>query len=281
MKQLPHVATALYGFPWSILPQSHHELGLLYRSYIRGELPAAATGPQNLSGGASLSSGISYEANHAEGIAVIHLEGIISKRAPDMMCGPQLVDLAKLDALLDEVTTDSAIKTLVMNWSTPGGMVIGLEETAERIQELSGQGIRTIAYTDLQCCSAGMYLAYACDEFYAAPSAVIGSIGTYCAGLDDSRAWEMEGLELILAKSGSLKAMGHPGKAWNEEERAWLQNKADTAGAEFRGWVTSRRPQVSGKTMQGQWFFAKENPELHDGLYRDLPALLLELMPSI
>jgi capsid assembly protease len=278
MKQLPHVASALYGFPWSILPQSHQELGLLYRSYISGEIQPLA--PQDLAARGEVSYGISYETNYAQGIAVLHLEGVITKRAPEMMCGPKLVDLAKLDALLDEIEADDGIQTVVMDWSSPGGMVIGLEETAERIRELAA-GKRIIAYTDFQCCSAAYYLAAAADEIYAAPSAVIGSIGTYCAGLDDSRAWEMDGMELILAKSGTLKAMGHPGKAWSEEERDWLQEKADSAGAEFRGWVTSRRAGVEESTMQGQWFFAKTAPAgLVDGFYRDLTALLMDLMPA-
>jgi capsid assembly protease len=281
-RQLPRVASALYGSPWSILPESHAELGMLYRSYIRGELqPFDSDIPQSLEKGGKLSSGISYQADHSQGIAILILEGIISKRAPDMMCGPQLVDLSKLDGLLDEIAADNAIETVIFDWNSPGGMVIGLQETADRTRELSAMGKRTIAYTDFQMCSAAYYHAAACDEIYAAPSAVIGSIGTYCAGLDDSRAWEMEGLELILAKSGSLKAMGHPGKAWTEEEREWLQEKADKCGAEFRDWVTSRRPGISAETMQGQWFYAKDRPELTDGFYRDLPALLADLMNPV
>jgi len=271
MKQLPHIAAALYGFPWSILPQSHAELGLLYRSYIRGELS-----PQDLAQSGSACHGISYEADHSQGITIVYLEGIISKRAPDIPCGPKMIDLAKLDSLLDEIAADDVIQTVIFDINSPGGMVVGLQETAERMREISQQK-RTIGYADYQCCSAGIYLGYACDEFYAAPSAIIGSIGTYCAGLDDSRAWELDGLELILAKSGSLKAMGHPGKQWTEEERQWLQDKADAVGAEFRTWVTSRRPGVSEATMQGQWFFAKDNAELSDALYRDLPALLEHL----
>lgn len=277
MKQLPHVASALYGKPWSILPESHVELAGLYRSYINGNLQAVETAPRDLNEGVVyVSSGISYLVNHIQGIAIISLEGIVSKRAPDMMCGPAIIDLSKVDSLIDELAADTGIQTAIFDFNTPGGMVVGLQETAGRIRELSSQ-MRTVGYTDYQCCSAGIFLSYACDEFYAAPSSIIGSIGTYCAGLDDSRAWEMDGMELILAKSGNLKAMGHPGKQWSEEERKWLQNMADTCGQEFRDWVTSRRPGVSEATMQGQWFFAKDNPELSDGLYRDLPALIADL----
>lgn len=284
MKQLPHVSAALYGMPWSILPQHHAELGALYRSYLKGELPVADTlaTPKDLAESGEAGYGISFVANHAEGIAVVSLSGVITKRAPAMFCGPPLIDLARLDAVLDDIAADSLIQTVIFDIDSPGGMVIGLQETSDRIRELANlHGKRIIFYTDLQMCSAAYYLAAAADEVYAAPSAVIGSIGTYCAGLDDSREWEMEGLELILAKSGDLKAMGHPGKKWSDEEKKWLQDKADQCGAEFRGWVTVRRPQIDAATMQGQWFFAKDAPVLVDGYYRDLPALLADVMRTV
>jgi hypothetical protein len=54
---------------------------------------------------------------------------------------------------------------------------------------------------------------------------------------------------------------------------------ADATGKQFRDQVTSRRGPVAEEAMQGQWFFAKSAPTgLIDGLYRDLPALLAELM---
>lgn len=275
MKQLPQISASLYGLPWGILPQNHIELGQLYNAYLRGNLQAP---PQALAAEGEACYGVEWEANHAQGIAIVNLSGVIAKRAPKMMCGPQIVDLSALDGLLDEIAADDSIDTVIFNWNSPGGMMIGLEETAGRLREIAAEK-RLIAYTDYQCCSAAYFLAVACDEFYAAPSAVIGSIGTYCAGLDDSRAWEMEGMELILAKSGNLKAMGHPGKSWSEEERAWLQEKSDAAGQEFRDQVTSRRGSVPEEAMQGQWFFAKEAPPaLLDGFYRDLPALLADVM---
>lgn len=272
MKQLPQISSTLYGMPWAILPQNHIELGQLYRAYLSGNLPQAIS-PQG-----EASYGVEWVANHAHGIAIVTLTGIVTKKAPAMLCGPKLVDLAALDEVLDLLAADELIHTVVFDWDSPGGVVIGLVETAARMRELAASK-RLIAYTDVQMCSAAYYLATAADEIYAAPSAAIGSIGTYVAGLDDSRAWEMDGLELVLAKSGGLKAMGHPGKAWTQEERDWLQAMADSVGQEFRDQVTSRRGAVDESAMQGQWFFAKDAPRgLIDGVYNDLSALLADLM---
>lgn len=276
MKQLPRISSALYGIPWAIIPENHAELTESYRAYLAGHADLQAPAALDPKGGAGY--GIDYEADHAAGIAVLHLSGIIAKRAPELMCGPPIIDLARLDNLLEDIASDAALHTVVLSMDSPGGTMLGLEETADRIRELSAAGKRMIAYTDLQMCSAAYWLAAACDEIYASPTACIGSIGVYCAGLDSSRAFEMQGLELILAKSGDLKAMGHPGKVWEEHERQHLQDTVDRAGVEFRAHVLAARPGTTAAAMQGQWFFAKDaDPALHDGLYRDLPALLAEL----
>lgn len=274
MKHLPHLSGLLYGMPWAILPTVHQELSSLYQSYLRGTLP-----PRADSGEDDGEGGLDLEADPTSRIAVIHATGVIGKRIPPMPCGPPVIDLAALDTLLDTVSRDPGITTLLLDLNTPGGTTVGLTETANRLRDLSAAGRRTIAYTDYQMCSAGYYLACACDEIYAAPSSVIGSIGTYCAAIDDTRQWEMEGLRLILAKSGDLKAMGHPGKPWEPAEIALLQQRADQAGAEFRAHVTAARGAVPPESMQGQWFFAADaHPTLLDGLYPDLPALLAELL---
>jgi protease-4 len=275
MKQLPHVAAAIYGMPWAIRPESHAELGRLYRSYVLGALQPAA-----LETSARVSSGVSYQLDRASGIAVLALEGIICKRAPDIFCGPQLVDLSRVDQVLDEVMEDN-VQTLVLDINSPGGCFVGLQETADKLREVA-ERVRMVAYTDYEACSAAYWIACAADEIYCAPSAVIGSIGSYIAGLDDSRAWEMEGLQLKLARSGELKALGHPGKAWTEEEMQFLERTNAVCGAEFRSWVTSRRGDVPMDLMQGQWFFGKtpEGLALHDGLRNSLKELLGELMAS-
>lgn len=277
MKQLPRISSALYGLPWAILPEFHRELGEIYQSYLKGTMQPI---PEGLDPKGEAGYGISYVAKHSEGIALINMTGVITKRAPEMLCGPPIIDLARLDTLLEDIANDDAIETVVLHMDSPGGVMLGLPETAGRIRELSESGKRMIAYTDLQMCSAAYYLAAACDEIYASPTGIIGSIGVYCAGLDSSRAFEFEGLELVLAKSGNLKAMGHPGKAWTDEERQHLQDRVDACGAEFRAHVTDRRTAVEQDSMEGQWFYAREAPALHDGLYRDVEALLAELMAA-
>lgn len=277
MKQLPRISSTLFCQPWCILPEVHSELVTSYRNYLTGSLP------DMLSGSGSPSWGIQYEVNDDNTLAVITLDGVIVKRAPDMMCGPKMIDLAELDRLLADVAADSRIQTLVIYLDTPGGCGIGLEETTTHLADVRASGTRIVAYTDYLCASAGYWLAACADEIIAAPSAQVGSIGTYVAALDDSEAWKMEGLKLKLFKDGAYKAMGHPGKEWTPEEEEFLQNRLTVWAADFKNHVRTCRPGIEDSTMQGQCFDAKHAPHmLVDSIARDLGTVLeAELMALV
>ena len=58
---------------------------------------------------------------------------------------------------------------------------------------------------------AGYWLTTQCDEIFASQSARVGSINTYIAAVDDSRAWEMK---LKLFSDDKYKAMG--GDGWRK-----------------------------------------------------------------
>lgn len=284
---LPLVASTLYCQPWAILPEVHSELGALYRKYLAGDLAGreprervhrALELPSARADAVRLGSGVAYAYDEDMGLAVVWLEGVVGKRVPEMMSGPAVMDLAKVDLALKELRALDRVENVVLYFDSPGGCSIGLEETVELIRELADEK-RVVAYTDYQCCSAAYWLACAADEIYAAPSSVIGSIGCYIAALDSSRAFELEGLELKLFRRGELKALGCPGKQWTAEEEKFLADMAEECGREFEAWVTSRRTGIQPSTMQGQWFQAKGAPAgLLDGTFRDLDELIAAVL---
>jgi len=270
MKQLPRISETLLCQPWCILPDVHSELVVSYRNYLSGTLP------EFLSGSGSTGSGMTYEVSDDNTLALLNLSGVVVKRAPDMLCGPAMIDLSELDRLLQEVADDERIQTLVLNLDTPGGCGIGLPETASNMADVKASGTRIVAYADYLCASAGYWLAACADEIIAAPSAQVGSVGTYIAALDDSVAWEKAGFKLKLFKDGDLKAMGHPGKEWTPEEEAFLETRLATWAASFKDHVRANRPGIEEETMQGQCFDAGEAPVgLIDGTARDLSELLV------
>lgn len=274
MKSLPLIASSLYLQPWCLLGEVHAELGSLYKSYISGTLA-----PDSLHGSQQVTSGVGYEVHSDTGLALITVEGVIAKRAPDTMCGPKIADIAILDRLLIDCANDPHIETVVIYLDTPGGCGLGLLETSENLADLRASGKRVVAYTEMLCASAGYWIAAGCEKVFAAPSAQVGSINAYIAAIDSSRAWEMEGLELKLFRGGDLKALGHPGKQWTEEEEAHLTERALHCADQFKAHVSSHRPELDDSAMRGQCFSANEAPTgLVDGLYRSLSDLLVAEM---
>lgn len=255
MKQLPLIASTLFMQPWNILPSAHAELALLFRNYTTSNLPEA------LQGSGQLESGVTFDADPVSGITLISLDGIVCKRAPEIMCGPRLVDLAMLDLLLADALVDETTRTVVLYLNTPGGCGIGLHETSALIQELRAAGKRVVAYVDYLCASAGYWLAASCDEIVCAPSSQVGSVGTYVAALDDTEAWKMEGYKLKIFKDGDYKAMGHPGKEWTKEEEEFLESRKVTWAAEFKNHIRTMRPDLQESSMQGQTFDAYIAPD--------------------
>src|SRR5690606_34372824 len=107
------------------------------------------------------------------------------------------------------------------------------------------------------CCSAAYWLASACDQIFASPSASVGSIGVYLALLDESRRLEDIGLKVETIKDGKLKGAGASWKPLTEDERAHFQTQVLQIGQMFRDGVTAKRGSVDIETMQGQAFFGR------------------------
>lgn len=246
-----HILSKFYYEPWAIRPDAHATIGRALHARLHS--PRASWGPEN-------DEEPDREAPELEifgGIAIVPIHGILGKNLSqlEMACGG--CDYSAVSRMVDQAAADPLVHTIILDLDTPGGMIVGMAETAARIAAAREEKT-VLAWCEAQCCSAGYRLAIEASEIYCTPSAIIGSIGTYSAGIDESRAWENEGYKLELFRSGNLKAIGIPGKAWTDEERAYMQAQVDRSGAAFRAAVSARRPGVTEDTMQGQWFDGDE-----------------------
>jgi signal peptide peptidase SppA len=253
----PLIAAKLYCEPWACLSSVHASICAQYRAHALGERQAAEdpVGPK------SEWSGRHYhpQVTTARGIAVVPIAGVIGKHLStlEMDCGGY--DIGLLARQLANIDDDESIHTVVFHIDSPGGMSLGVETAAQQIRALGESGKRTIAYTDTMAASAGYWLAAACDEIHAEASAVVGSISTYAAAIDSSRAYEMAGLELKLFRTGDIKAIGTPGKAWTEKEEEFMQAKVNAADADFKTFIRARR-NLTDEEMNGAFWHAKNAP---------------------
>jgi len=142
---------------------------------------------------------------------------------------------------------------------------------------MSAAGKSTIAYVDRMAASNGYFFAAACDRIAAAPSAIVGSISTYAAYLDESRAYEMEGLEVRMFRSGEVKGAGYPGKPWTDAEIADMQRVTEQFSEQFKGYIRTKRG-LPDDLMQGQYWPAEFAPAgIIDVLYDDLETLISDI----
>jgi ClpP class serine protease len=205
-------------------------------------------------------------------VAVVPVYGPIVKKAGMLekvcgICGTNQI-MADINTALS--TTD--VDTIAFDVNSPGGTVTGVPELAEYIRDEVSSRVRTIAYTDDLAASAAFYIAVACKEFYAAPTADILSVGVYNYYLDVSKAYEKLGVEVKLFTDGALKGMGIPGTKLTKEQEAFLDAEVKKIGTMFRGFVKGQRPSIPDEMLQGQCLMAYEVEKVGgiDGLANNL-----------
>lgn len=190
----------------------------------------------------------------AGSVGVIPLKGVVGKSLSplDRMTGA--VDLEDFTSALEAFSIDPEVKTIVVDVSSPGGTVTGVEEAAAMLASVEKP---TVAFTDTEAASAAYWIASQADRLVVTPSATVGSIGVYMAIPDVSKAYEAMGVKMDVIKSGTLKGAGIEGTSLSEAQRADLQSQVNAIHADFRAAVTGKRKSVSEADMEGQVFSGK------------------------
>ena len=246
----PRILSAIRSARWAITPGALNAIVDTLGSHMRGsgirgaDLPPIAQPP------------VAPAQEQESQVAVIPVMGILGKHLSelDMACGG--CDVDSIGAAIDAAVADEAIRALVLDFDSPGGVVTGIPELADRIRgEVSGKPL--VAFTGAQCCSAAYWLASACGAVFATKSADLGSIGVYMALIDDSEWWKKEGFKLELIKAGKHKADGISGQPLSDEARARFQSDVDACYEMFTADVRSGRGTVSDEVMQGQTFMGR------------------------
>lgn len=273
MKALPRIAARLYAEPWLIKHEGYDALRSQFRAavlnpaLIRSRLQKKAgceegddEDPYEMPDSALLHQADMDCLSSIEiqsGIAIVPVHGILGKHLSmiESLCGGYDLELLNRQCLA--LMNRGDVETVVFHFNTPGGAAAGVADSAQCLLDLAATGRRTIAYCD-EACSGGMWLAAACDEIHCGNSAMLGSISALCAILDESKAYEMEGLSMQVFADGRLKGAGISGTSLSEEQRADIQSRVEHIGAMFKTFMVSRRPGLTDDLMQGQWFYGDQ-----------------------
>lgn len=279
--RFPRILAAIRSTPWAALPSTVHAIhAAVIAAAGRDETPRAAFGDSI----AARNPPPEPYTLTPEGIAVIQMQGIIGKHLSSMetMCGGY--DLDALAGGLASSAADPRVRERVLVIDSPGGTCTGVPEAFAAVRR-SADIKPVFGFTDSLACSAAQWIASACDRFAITTSATVGSIGVYCALVDESAAWAKEGYRLELVKAGTQKAAGIAGNPITADDVAGFQKNVDTIYGMFVADVRAGRAHagpVDEAVVQGQTFMGSEAvaANLADAVVTDLADLLAQIVAA-
>jgi signal peptide peptidase SppA len=248
VKRYTQITKAVYERPWALQPAMLAVIEEIVRLRAAGSaftsdeidqrVAAAANGPRR--GGL-----------RAQGVAVIPMYGVISKRMDLMsaMSGGTSVD--QLTSQFRDALADPEVGAILFDVDSPGGSVEGITELANEIRAARGQKPMA-AVANPTMASAAYWLSSQVDEVIASPSAIVGSIGVIGMHVDVSAQDEMLGEKVTLITAGEGKANGNEHEPLTDEARAELQAMADDYYGLFVGDVAAARG-VKATQVTGNW----------------------------
>lgn len=232
MNEQPDLA-AIWNEQWAMEPG---HLGKLLEAAKRAmRLPAAElfvvtapdAGPKVTRAGASVH---------------IPVRGVLMKRVPTWLkyFGIEATAYGKVSEHLKAAVEDEGVDNIVLDVESPGGSIGGVQELADEIYEARKTKNIRAQINDIGA-SAAYWLASQAEEVSADPNAMVGSIGVYAAYYDTSKAFEKEGVEAVVIRSGEHKGMGLPGDPITKEQIKSTQAIIDGMAENFKAAVQRGR----------------------------------------
>lgn len=177
------------------------------------------------------------------------------------------VQLTEVVSALLEVA--KAGDTVVLRLESPGGVVPGYGLAASQLLRLKDQGLRLWTTVDKVAASGGYMMACVADRIYAAPFAVVGSIGVVAQLPNFNRLLKKNDIDIELHTAGehkrSLTLFGENTKAGREHFKQQLNAIHEL----FKQHVAKARPSLNiDQVADGDYWFGEH--ALAQGLVDEL-----------
>lgn len=217
---------------------------------LASRMKAVATG---LVPGEKMAAASSVTRTVAKAIAVIPIIGVVEKRRSMMMDYFGGASTDEVGDMLGAAVNDDRVKAVILDMDTPGGMVYGTPELANKIYAMRGRK-PIVAIANPMACSAGSYIGSAADRFYIVPSGETGSNGVVRIHFDYSKAMEEDGIKVTMIRAGEYKYEGNHYEPLSEEAIQHYQDSVNETYetftrdlAKFRGKTHSEVLENFGK----------------------------------
>lgn len=227
----------------------------LCQAYGRGLLeqdwPAASEPDRNLLAvdiaagllamGAEITVGRGERYVVARGLAVVPVRGLLTPAGArfESMGWATYHGIAETMAQLD---ADEDVRGIVMEFDSPGGMVLGISAAARAIAQ-TAKPVHGLVHP--LAASACYWLASQCDDLTMTEGSEMGSIGVMIGTSDPVQPAMFDGWQDTALRSAHARAKN--ADATTEEGRANLQNRLDQAEAEFHAAIAAGRDIPEGE----------------------------------
>ncbi|MFH4473277.1 S49 family peptidase [Vibrio parahaemolyticus] len=178
------------------------------------------------------SSNRSYQVS--QGIAIIPIDGSLVHKYGHIKPYSGMTGYDGIMHRLREAIADPEVKAILLDMNTPGGMVAGCFDLADKIAEMRKiKPIWSLGY-DMHC-SAGQMIASACSRRLITQTGIAGSVGVIMAHTNIEKMLDQQGVEITLVTAGDHKADGNPYQSLPKEVREKWQSEAESTRQMFAG----------------------------------------------
>jgi signal peptide peptidase SppA len=184
-------------------------------------------------------------------VVVLPMVGTMTQRASMMTEHSGMLSTDTFGKMIDQLANDPSVKSIVLDIDSPGGSMFGIEELTQKIRAAAGKK-RVVAVANSLMASAAYYTGSAATKVFAAPGALVGSIGVIMTHIDHSEALAAEGVKYTFVTAGKYKALGNATEPMGEDAMAYMQGLVDDGYNEFLGAVAKNR-NVSKATVKSDY----------------------------
>jgi len=202
-----------------------------------------------------------------DGTAIIPITGYLLKQVPAWMSffGIDATSYSEIRDNLNTALANDSVKSILLKVDSPGGMVAGVQETADAIFAARKEKSVGAFIEDLGA-SGAYWLASQAETISANKNAEVGSIGVYTVYDDYSKYFEKAGVKTIVIASGVHKGMGVIGAPITDEQIEAVQEVIDGIADNFISSVARGRQDMSksavGALATGRVWLAAEAKEI-------------------
>jgi protease IV len=163
--------------------------------------------------------GIGENLRISQKVAVIYVQGTIMTGS--VPAGLGYATSEEISENIRSAMADKDVKAIVLRINSPGGSPAAAQEIVEEIKKAQAHGIPVVVSMGDSATSAAYYIAAPANYIMANPSTVTGSIGVIWIFQNMSAAYQNNGTDYQIVKSGELKDMGSPWRGLTDKEKEY------------------------------------------------------------